>query len=237
MRPTRRLLLAAILSAALVTPALAPRAFADGKPYLTAADLDLTLILPPPPEPGSARQAADLDAVIAAQAAASPARIAQAVADTNETVFDMFAGTLGPRFTPAGLPKATALFARIGESEDAVLDPAKRAFGRVRPFLADPRVKALVRPSTSGSWPSGHTTRVTVMAAVLGDMLPEHRAEIWTRARDYAQSRVIGGMHYPLDLEAGGRAGSAMAALLFAAPDFRDDYQAARAELRAALEQ
>ncbi len=30
------------------------------------------------------------------------------------------------------------MFARIGESEDATVDPVKPFFGRVRPFLADP---------------------------------------------------------------------------------------------------
>ena len=67
--------------------------------------------------------------------------------------------------------------------------------------------KALVRPSVSGSYPSGHTTYVTVAAIMVATMVPEKRDAIWQRAWDYAQSRVIGGMHYPNDLLGGRLAG------------------------------
>jgi acid phosphatase (class A) len=231
----RRFLLAATLAGLLAAPGLAAPACAAEPPYLTAAMVDLSTLLPPPPPLDSALQRSEVEQVIAAQQAASPERIALAVADANETVFDMFTRTLGPRFTPAAAPKATALFTRVTDSEDDVVDPAKKTFGRLRPFLADPRIKALVPASKSGSWPSGHTTRVTMTAAVLAAMLPERRAEIWARAHEYAESRVIGGMHYPLDLDAGERAGSAMAAVLFNDPAFRADFGPARAELRAAL--
>ena len=230
MLPSRRLLLAALLAGLIAAPALA-----GAPPYLTAGSLDLSLLLPPPPPLDSALQAQELAAVIAAQQAASPERIAQAAADASESVFDMFGATIGPRFTAEALPKAGALFDRLGETEAAAVDPVKPAFARLRPYLADPRVRPLVRPSRSGSFPSGHTTRVTLTAIVLAAMLPEQRPAIWARAEDYAQSRVIGGMHYPLDLEGGRRAGTAIAALLFAEPAFRAEFAAARTELRAVL--
>ena len=235
MPASRRVLIGAVLAGLIAAPLSVVPAQAAEPPYLTAHDVDLTLLLPPPPPPDSARQAQDLAAVIAAQQAASPERIAQAAADANETVFDMFGATLGARFAPTALPRASALFARLGETEDAVVEPVKPVFGRLRPYLADPRVRPLVRASRSGSFPSGHTTRVTLAAIVLAGMLPERRAAIWARADDYAQSRVIGGMHYPLDLDGGRRAGTAIAALLFADPAFRADFDAARAEVQAAL--
>ena len=235
MLPSRRLLLVGVLTGLIVAPLRVAPALAADPPYLTVRSIDLTLLLPPPPALDSARQEQDLAAVIAAQQEASPERIAQAEADVNETVFDMFGGILGSRFVPAAVPLAGALFARLGETENAVVDPVKPAFGRLRPYLADPRVKPLVRASHSGSFPSGHTTRVTLTAIVLAAMLPEQRAAIWTRADDYAQSRVIGGMHYPLDLDGGRRAGTAIAALVFADPAFRADFDAARTEVRAAL--
>jgi acid phosphatase (class A) len=236
MRPSRRFLLGAALAGLIAAPLLAaPRALAGEPPYLTAHDLDLTMLLPPPPPIDSARQAQDLAAVLAAQREASPQRVAQAAADTNETVFDMFGATLGARFVSATLPRVSELFLRLGETEASVVDPVKPVFDRPRPYLADPRAKPLVRASRSGSFPSGHATRVTLVAIVLAAMLPEQRAAIWARADDYAQSRVIGGMHYPLDLDGGRRAGTAIAALLFAHPAFRADFDAARTELRAAL--
>jgi acid phosphatase (class A) len=147
----------------------------------------------------------------------------------------MFTPTLGDRFSAEKLPKAAAFFQRVTDSEDEVVDPAKKVFGRKRPFQASADVQKIEPASSSGSWPSGHTTRVTMCAIILAAMLPEQREAIWARAADYAQSRIVLGMHYPLDLEAGQRAGTAMAALMFAGPSFPMDYEAAKAEVRTAL--
>jgi acid phosphatase (class A) len=66
-------------------------------------------------------------------------------------------------------------------------------------------------------------------------MVPEKKEAIWARAAQYAESRVIIGMHYPLDLEVGRRAGTAMAAVMFADAAFRADFERAKAEVRRVL--
>ena len=66
-------------------------------------------------------------------------------------------------------------------------------------------------------------------------MAPEKRDIIWTRAEEYAESRVVGGMHYKEDLDAGYRVGSALAAVLMANGEFKADYADVKAEIRAAL--
>jgi len=43
---------------------------------------------------------------------------------------------------------------------------------------------------------------------------------------------VIGGMHYPNDLDGGARAGTAIAVALQSRPEFKADLEAARRELR-----
>lgn len=210
-------------------------AFAAESPYLTHQQLDIIPFLPTPVVNGSAEDRAQQAFVLAAQKAATPERIALANSDAEETVYAMFTTVLGPRFKAANLPVFTAMFERIGETEDAVVDPVKAYFGRTRPFLNNPEIKPLVKPSKSGSYPSGHTSRSTMMAVILSSMLPENRGPIFVRANDYAESRVIGGMHYPNDLEAGRRAGSAMAATLLASPTFRADFETSKTELRKVL--
>ncbi len=229
MIATRRLLLASALAASLVAPALA------AEPYITAKMMDLTVLVPPPPPKGSAADLADMKAVLDTQAAASDARKAQALADSDETVYVMFAGLLGPKFTPATTPKTAQMFARIGDSEDDTLDAAKPYFGRVRPWLANDAVKPYAKPTKSQSYPSGHTTRVVICAIVMQQIVPEKKAEIWARADDYAFSRIVGGMHYPSDVAAGRLTGAAMAAVMLQNPAFRADLEAAKAETRAAL--
>jgi len=226
---SKRLLLASCLAFSLSTPVLA------AEPYVTAKMLDIASLMPPPPVTGSAEDQADLRIVLAAQAQANDLRKAQAFVDSDETIYIMFTGVLGARFVEANLPKASALYARISASEDNTLDASKPFFGRVRPWMAHPEVKAIAKPSKSGSYPSGHTTQVAIDAIVLSAMVPEKSREIWARAEDYAQSRVIGGMHYPTDIQAGWRAGTAMAAVMFALPNFRADFAVARDEVRAAL--
>lgn len=231
MAISRRLLLAAAFVATLPVAAVA-----GDPPYLTADRLDLLRLLPPPVAAGSLEDLAERAAVVAVQKAASPERIARAQHDADETVFVIFGEVMGAKFDAAALPLAGRLFARLGDSEDAVVDPAKPGFGRVRPYLAAPdEIRPLVKASKSGSYPSGHTTRATMEGIVLAAMVPEKRTEIWARIGDYAESRVVGGMHYPGDLVAGRLAGTAMAAVVFADPAFVADFEAAKKEVRAVL--
>lgn len=219
-------------SSVLAALVLSSSIFAGELPYLTTKQLDIIPFLPAPVVNGSTQDKEQQAQVIAIQKAASAERIQLANSDAEETVYAMFSSVMGANFKPANLAITSRMFERIGETEDAVVDPVKAYFGRTRPYLNNPEIKALVKPSKSGSYPSGHTSRSTMMAVVLSRMVPEKRSEIFDRANDYAQSRIIGGMHYPNDLEAGRRAGSAMAATLLASPTFMADFEAARVELR-----
>lgn len=234
-------LLTLVAALALATsPHLARAESDDGEglvpPYVSAAQLDLVTLLPPPPAAGSLADRQDVAAVIAAQRQASSQRIALARHDAKESVYTMFGALLGAHFNARELPLTDHLFARLGESEAATADPVKTIFRRPRPYLAVPgRIKALVEPSHSFSYPSGHSTRVTLEGNVLAQILPERRAAIWARIREYEHSRVVGGMHYPSDIEAGTLAGTAVAARVSLDPQFQQDFAAARQELRAAL--
>jgi len=220
---TRLLLLAALV---LAMPAVAAE-----HPYLTPAQVDLLHLLPPPP----ADDGPELALVLDAEHARSPERAAQAAADAEETVFDMFRPVLGGHFAPEAAPLATQVFDRLGETESSLTGPVKKTYARKRPFLVSPEVHPAVPTSKSGSYPSGHATRVTMDGIVLASMLPERRDAIFARMSDYAQSRVIGGAHFPSDIEAGARSGTAAAAVLFDDPAFMADYAPARQQLRAAL--
>ena len=55
----------------------------------------------------------------------------------------------------------------------------------------------------SPSYPSGHTTYGTLMGTILARMLPEKRDELYARITDYGHSRMIAGVHYRSDIDAG----------------------------------
>lgn len=206
----------------------------DAKPFVTNKDVDLTMILPPPPANDSAQTKAELGEVLTLQVTRTPEMEARAVADAEENVW-RFADVMGPNFTKDKLPKFSAFFDRVVETEGAVVDPAKDVWKRPRPHQLSDLVKPAVKLSSSGSWPSGHATVGTMMGIILADMVPEKRAEIMARAAEYAHNRVVGGIHYPSDVEMGKISGSVIAAVLLNRDDFKAEYDVAKAELRSGL--
>ncbi len=232
----RRFALFALL---LVLPALgslpARLSAADlvlAKPYATASQVDLVRLVPPPPGEEDTRR--ELAAMFLLQQHRSPADEAACQADAEISIF-RFADVLGDSFTPQALPKTRALFERALASSKQAVDPAKDHFARPRPPLADSRIKPCVKLPTNGAYPSGHSTAGNLMATLLADMLPEKAAELRARGRLFGDHRVLGGVHYPSDVDAGRLAAAALAQALFMDPEFQDDFQAARAELRKAL--
>ena len=206
----------------------------DAKPFITAKELDLTKFLAPPPANDSAQTKTELAEILTIQVTRTPEMVARAQADAEENVW-RFADVLGPKFTKEALPKTEAFFARVAETEGAVVDPAKDVWKRPRPHLYSDLVKPVVPLSKSGSYPSGHATVGTLMAIVLSNMVPEKRAELMARGWEYANNRVIGGIHYRSDIEAGRISGSLIAEAIWNQPDFAAEFAAAKAELRAAL--
>ncbi|TPM32886.1 phosphatase PAP2 family protein [Mesorhizobium sp. B2-3-4] len=225
----------ALLAAGLLLLVIGSAARAeDAKPFVTNKDIDLTMILPPPPANDSAETKAELGEVLTLQVTRTPEMVASAVADAEENVW-RFGDVMGPNFTKDKLPKFSAFFDRVVETEGAVVDPAKDVWKRPRPHQLSDLVKPAVKLSSSGSWPSGHATVGTMMGIILADMVPEKRAEIMARAAAYAHNRVVGGIHYPSDVEMGKISGSVIAAVLLNRDDFKAEYEVAKAELRADL--
>jgi acid phosphatase (class A) len=209
-----------------VSPALA-----DQDAYLPPSRVDLTLILAPPPQPDSAAGKADLQAVLDAQQNRTPAEAASAQADAEVSVF-RFADAIGTSFNAANLPVTTKFFDRVRAAESPVVKAAKAFFKRPRPFLTDPAIKPIIKPPPDQSYPSGHSTFAYTVAIILANMLPEKAAAIFARAGIYAHNRVVAGVHYPTDIEAGRISGSVIDNVLLHDALFMADYGKARIEVR-----
>jgi acid phosphatase (class A) len=230
-----RKLMTALAFVALI--ALAPALLhAEGaKPYSDNKEINLLLLLPPPPTPDSAQMKAELGEVLTVQVTRTKEMEARAFADATENIWRFANVVNDPKFTAAALPKVAAFFDRVIETEAAVVDPAKDVWKRPRPHLYSDLVKPVVPLSKSGSYPSGHSTVGTLMGIELANMLPEKRAAIMTRAWEYAHNRLVGGIHYPSDIEMGRISGTVIAQTISTHPDFKEEFEAAKAELRAAL--
>lgn len=227
----RTILIAAFTAVAL---ACSPVHADEAKPFATAKTVDLLTLLKPPPANDSAQTRAELAEVLTLQVTRTPDMEAQAQADVEENVW-RFANVMGPDFKQEALPAFSSFFDRVVATEGAVVDPAKDVWKRPRPHQYSQLVKPAVKISNSGAYPSGHTTVGTLMGIVLSNMVPEKRPEIMARAWAYGENRVIGGIHFRADIEAGRIAGTVIAANIMAQPEFQAEYAVAKAELRKAL--
>lgn len=206
----------------------------EHRPFIDAREINLLTLLPPPPANNSAQMQAELGEVLTFQVTRTPEMIARAQADMVENVW-RFGDVMGERFVPARLPLTDAFFARVEESEGAVVDGYKGIWKRPRPYDYSDLVKPVVKISHSGAYPSGHATGGYLMAIVLSNMVPEKRAEIMARAAEYANNRIVGGAHYRSDIEAGRIVGTVIAARLQKQEDFLRAFEASRDELRKVL--
>ncbi|WP_313916931.1 phosphatase PAP2 family protein [Tahibacter sp.] len=220
---------AAFLLLAVLSPLAT--ALSGVEPYPLAQRIDLTSLLPPPPSAGSDADRADLAAVLALQQSRSEAQLDLAKADAEASVF-RFADAVGKDFAAERLPHTALLFERMTRSIGAVVGSTKVHWNRPRPFLASGDVHPASRPD-GATYPSGHAVLARLYAIVLADLLPQKRREIFARGDRFAQGRLVTGVHYPTDVEAGLIAATVIAAELRQQQAFRDDLARARQELTA----
>lgn len=227
--------IAALCFSILIAATTTVLAEEKAKPFADASEINLLALLPPPPSPDSAKMKAELGEILTIQVTRTPEMEARAKADVEENVWRFSDVVANPKFTRENLPKFAAFFDRVVATEGAVVDPAKDVWKRPRPHLYSDLVKPVVPLSKSGSYPSGHTTVGTLMGIVLSNMLPEKRDPIMQRAWAYGWNRVIGGIHYPSDIEMGRISGTVIAQTIMTHDDFKAEFEAAKTELRTTL--
>ena len=207
---------------------------AEGAYYVLSSQINLPMLLPPPPAGDSEAERRDLQAVLDAQATRTEAQVARAKATANLSVFT-FSDVLGPSFDAEKLPKTDALFKRIVADGRAVMAAGKTHWSRPRPFLVSAKVSPAANKPKSHSYPSGNALFGRLYAIVLSEMLPEKATELFRRGDETGDNRVIVGVHFPTDLAAGRETAMAIAVLLATNPTYQADFAAAKAEVRAAL--
>jgi acid phosphatase (class A) len=204
--------------------------------YLATSHTDVLTLLAPPPAAGSPEDKADLECAYAVASTATPQEVAEAKDEVKLTIFH-FAPVIGPWFQAGRFPKLEALFKEVETETKAVTSKGKKSWKRLRPYIVDPvRFPHAVEheKETDYSYPSGHSTRGTVYAALLAEIFPEHRDALMAKGREIGWRRVQGGVHYPTDIYAGRVLGQALARDFLANPDLQHDLAAAKAEIVAA---
>ena len=231
---------AAILAAGLLLAAPLSRGDSTSNSaaphFANLSDLDSAAVLPPPPAVGSLAAQADLETDLQVQASRTPEQAAwvQLADRFDPWILFGYGNLLGPRYTKTDLPRLAALFDELKSDVSPLVAGAKQRYARPRPFVADSRIQPCAERPTSNSYPSSHSFSAYEYAAVLAEIYPEKRAELLERARRISWSRVIGGVHFPTDLEGGRRLAEAVMAAELKNPAFRAAIEECRHEASAA---
>jgi acid phosphatase (class A) len=221
-----------VLAAVILLSACALQAKA--KTYVTPAELDLVKLLPPPPAQDSEATKKEIEEILNFQENRTDKMTAYAMADQEISIF-RFGDVMGDKFTKENLPITEEFFHNVTANASAISGPAKDYWKRPRPSVFDPRVKPCVKVPPNAAYPSGHSTAGNLMAIILANMVPEKSSEIFGRGWAFAVNRIIGGVHYRSDSEAGRMAATVIAAYMFKNSDFMADYDKSRAEIRRVL--
>ncbi|WP_259782335.1 acid phosphatase [Aestuariispira ectoiniformans] len=202
------------------------------KVYIDPAKFDSTRFLAPPPTGIHAED--DMATVVRWQDRRTVELEKLALADSKQSVF-RWSTVLGPEWKEENFPIAKEFFHQVYKTESNLNKQGKKKWNRARPGTINHEIKAVSKFKNYGSYPSGHSAFSHFTAIVLADMIPEKREEIMRRGWEKAFNRVIGGVHFPSDVEAGRMLGAICAALVQDNPAFRADFEEARKEVRAGL--
>ncbi|MGN6308122.1 MAG: acid phosphatase [Xanthobacteraceae bacterium] len=205
--------------------------------------IDSLALLPPPPDAGSEAQASDDAARRAAIAIRETARWKLAARDADYTSpksVDAFACTIGITISPTATPHLNMLLKRTLVDAGLATYKAKIKYNRTRPFVAAndnttcyPKDEEMLRKD--GSYPSGHSAYGWAWALILAEMVPDKADAIIQRGFQFGQNRIICGVHWQSDVNAGRVVAAAVVAQLHTNADFKAQFGAAQKEVQVAL--
>jgi acid phosphatase (class A) len=205
-------------------------------PYLDGRTDEFIALFPAPPAADSPRTRSELDELLQLQRTRTAAEVAAAQADRKTTLL-RFAGALGTdEQSIKSLRRLNRLAQTVEETARPYVRAAKRHFRRLRPSEIEPDITPCIEDVQGDlSYPSGHANYGFLMGHLLSELVPERRVALEARAAEFARQRMVCGVHFPSDIEAGRIAATWLWEALRRNPRFGSDAAGAARELRAAL--
>jgi acid phosphatase (class A) len=207
--------------------------------FLTPAERpDSIALVPPPPVNGTPGYLADIEAYRALYGPRDTARWRLAAEDANlkfPHAASTFACAIGLEIDADSTPALYTLLQRTIVDAGQSTYAAKDKYKRPRPFavfnepICVPEDADRLRDS--GAYPSGHASLGWTWALILAELVPERSDAIFSRGRAFGDNRVVCGVHWPSDVQAGQTIAAAVVARLHAKPEFMAQMQRAKAEL------
>jgi acid phosphatase (class A) len=180
---------------------------------------------PKAPALGSAVDEDDLLITLAAQAARTDDQKNEATTDQHYSI-TLITSVIDPDFET----KYPATFGVLKDADtdaSVIISMLKKENGRLRPYVQHPTLVIPLFTVKDFSYPSGHASGSQLQARILGLLFPDRADDLLKRARQVADSRVIAGVHYASDTEAGENLGDLIFKQLEANPRFKRNLAAA----------
>ncbi|MHC1729066.1 MAG: phosphatase PAP2 family protein [Syntrophobacteraceae bacterium] len=229
---------------AAATPPTLPDGLSGGRPgyvigYLKPEQLPSSqAFLPPPPAAGSAAMAGDEDAYKSTRKLRDTPRWSLAAKDADLTfpnTASTFSCALGLPISQEATPHLNMLLRRVRADASRANDKAKDLYKRKRPYMAYGDTSCTPNEKhKDNSYPSGHSSVGWAWALVLAEIAPDRADTILARGLAFGESRVICGVHWKSDIEAGRVVGAATVSRLHADPVFAAQLELARKEIETA---
>lgn len=127
--------------------------------------------------------------------------------------------------------EVTQLLNHAGEDGAMIMRMLKKQNARPRPFIQHPGLVLPLFPVSDFSYPSGHASGSELRARILSELFPDHADAVMKKAKLIADSRVVAGVHYESDVEAGSHLGDLIFSSLMANAKFSHDLAAVKAGL------
>lgn len=207
------------------------RSWAEISGRFVPADASLLVELPPPPADDSPAGLADLETVLQVQAERTPAQVERAQRVEKHSAFLMGARVFGPWFTAENLPLTARFFKTAGSQFRPLLVQAKEKWERPRPYVRNDRVQPCLALPEGMSYPSGHSASAAVWAELFSAAFPERQGAFAAQVRETMWSRVLAGVHYPSDTQAGLLVGRTIGRAMLTQSTTREALAEVRAEI------
>jgi acid phosphatase (class A) len=198
---------------------------APQQPHYLTGNEDVWSTFPLKPALGSPTDQADLLITLSLQNSRTEDQKKEALGDQKYSIgliTDVIATDFETKY-----PNTFKVLANADIDAYFITAKLKKTNGRLRPYVQHPVLVTPLFTVRDFSYPSGHSSGSELQARILGKLFPTRIDALLTRARQVADGRVVAGVHYASDAEAGIALGDLLFTELENKPEFENDLTAA----------